>query len=243
MIGEIDWADARRVRAFLRLGSERLRHPWEVVSDGAVNVLLTELDCPPTIPGGLDEPVVHLRIWRQDGPTPPGVLGSPLQFDDFISALAAAEPSLFPQPAGPAAATGLAGDPATESAQAELAGLVFRLRRWPPAALLAQSRYGIRLASFMSARPISLDELVVLSNVERAECARVIRSLLAQSMLRVQRSLNEPAMVPTQAAASSAAAPVTVHAPYTAPLRPQGAPERLGLLGALRRRLGLALGR
>lgn len=240
MCGELDAADARRVGAFVAIGSTRLRHAWSLVSDGPANVLLSALDCPPTIPGLLDEPVVHIHVCTTDaGRTPPeGALGSPLQFDDFIEALVRAEARLGggkQQPPMPPAAPAPAALQPTAPAPAQWDGLRFRLRRWPPAKLLAQSRYGVRLASFMSARLLTLDELMRLSNVERAECERMVGALMDQTLLHLER--------PPAAARAVTALPSPRPARPDAPAAPPRAPARAGLLAALRRRFGLTPGR
>ena len=241
MCGDLDAADARRARAFVAIGSSRLRHAWSLVSDGPANVLLSTLDCPPTIPGLLDEPVVHIHVCAADagGKPPEGALGSPLQFDDFINALVRAEAHFGGtkrQPALPHAATAPAAlAPAAPTSPTQWDGLRFRLRRWPPAKLLAQSRYGVRLASFMSARLLTLDELMRLSNVERGECERMVGALMDQTLLHLERP---PAAVVTLPS-TRPARPSRTDEPAAAP-RP---PARSGLLAALRRRFGLTPGR
>lgn len=244
MCGDLDAADARRVGAFVAIGSTRLRHAWSLVSDGPANVLLSALDCPPTIPGLLDEPVVHIHVCATaaGGKAPEGTLGSPLQFDDFIEALVRAEarfvggkqPPAVP-PAALAPAVSAPVPPTTPTPPTQWDGLRFRLRRWPPAKLLAQSRYGVRLASFMSARLLTLDELMRLSNVERGECERMVGALMDQTLLHLERP---PAAV-TAAATLPSPRPARPDESAPAP-RP---PARSGLLAALRRRFGLTPGR
>lgn len=244
MCGELDAADMRRAGVFVAIGSHRLQHAWSMVSDGPVNALLTSLDCPPTVPGDLDEPVVHIHVWAAEGSrsVPDGALRSPLQFDDFIDALVRAEATLSgdrPRPvvaATAAAAAGAAPPPVAWNS------LRFRLRRWPPAKLLEQSRYGVRLASFMSARPLTLDELLKLSNVDRGECERMVAALMDHALLKLEQ-LETPAPMPAAPAAPAAS-------PLPPPIKAAGAPAtatrpppRSGLLAALRRRLGLTLGR
>ncbi len=255
MCGDLEAADARRVGAFLAIGSARLRHAWNLVNDGPANVLLSALDCPPTIPGLLDEPVVHIQVCAPAAgrPPPEGALGSPLQFDDFIDALVQAEvrigaalrrpaapstaapPPAAPPPAAPDSPA-VAAAPAPTQAQWD--GLRFRLRRWPSAKLLAQSRYGVRLASFMSARLLTLDELMRLSNVERAECERMVGALMDHTLLHLER--------PQAAATAGVALPPPRRTPPAEPAPAPAAPRptaRSGLLAALRRRLGLTPGR
>jgi len=230
--GDLAPTDAARATAFVSLGSQRLRHDWALATDGEpgrVDAVLSGLDDPPTIPCALDQPVVHLRMGSRSAEAPDGTLRSPLQFDELIEALAGAEAAL----GGVTPAREAASPPAAAGAPAaplqSWDGVRFRLHRWPPAALLQGSRYGVRLASFMSARFVTLVELEQLSNVGHAECAGVVRSFMDQSLLHVRRD-GERAVAPRPAPAERRE-------------RPAAAAPRSGLLSALRRRLGLAAGR
>ena len=268
MIGaDVAPADAARATAFLSLGSGRLQRAWSVATDapaGGIHAMLSGLDDPPTIPSALGEPVVHLRLSPAGRAAPEGTLRSPLQFDELIEALVGAEASWDHEAARAqrAVAATIPGDFSDTLADAALAdesapvpapahswaGMRFRLRRWPPTALLQSSRYGVRLASFMSARFISLDELEQLSNVARAECAAVVLGFMDQALLHVRREGEVPAAaepVATADAAASAAptAPAAVTAPAAPVVRIAANPPRSGLLSALRRRFGLAAGR
>ena len=277
MIGaDVAAADAARAKVFLRLGSDRLRRAWSVADapGGGVDAMLSGLDDPPTIPGALGEPVMHLRLSPAGRAAPEGALSSPLQFDELIGALAGAEATLEHQAARAkrAAAATIPGDfsdtlaeaafgdeptPAPAPAPAHSwAGMRFRLRRWPPGAVLQGSRYGVRLASFMSGRFISLDELERLSNVARVECAAVLLGFMDQALLHVRRDGEAAVAAAAPAVTADAPTPATAATPVAVAARPASsppatpvaraataAPPRSGLLSALRRRLGLAAGR
>lgn len=248
MCGELDPADVRRIQAFVSIGSNRLQYAWSVISDGPPNVLLTSLDCPPTVPGDPDEPVLHVPVWPACAQhLPEGALRSPLQFDEFIAALVRAEATIgLHRRPGVRFASPAIGTDTVAAADARRpvswAGLRFRLRRWPPANLLQQSRYGIRLASFMSARLLSLDELLHLSNVERAECERLVCTLMEHALLQLEHMGTIPSDVAPTSVASGAAPRAARLAGDLATRQPRSS-LRSGLLAALRRRFGMAPGR
>lgn len=250
LLQNVSGTDAAKIAAFLRLGTGRLKHTWKIVSDRPPHVLLSGSDFFDTLPGELEGPITALRLVDErafDTPAAPGVLSRPLQYDDFISALAQAEPGTDAQPAAPVAGRAVppaalphpAGAP--RAAFAPPAALSkpspadgefvlsrferFRLRRWPEAALLGRHRYHVRLASFLSTRHLSVDELVGFSNVNAADCTRFLQALGDAGLLDARA---EQPTAPAQAAASA-------HAAAARPAAASGS----SLFSRLRRRLGM----
>lgn len=177
-----DDSDLARIAAFLRIGRERLRCDWQMVSGGDIHVLLWAQDEPRNAAAGPREPWATLRLVdagsaHRDGPD---TLQRPLQYDDFIAALTGLETRL--------AATVATAAPFPQGAS-------YRLRRWPPLALLRTHRHYPRLASFLSKRPIALEDLATLSNAGRGLCEGFLSALAAAGLLEV-------------AAAASAGAPL-----------------------------------
>ncbi|MBX3607294.1 MAG: hypothetical protein KF788_18585 [Piscinibacter sp.] len=251
--------DLLRLEVFIGVRSDRLRGRWSLVSQAPVDVYIHDADDPPTIPGSLTRAPVQLRV-TESSPDAADVtlLARPLQFDAFVEALVAAERQLAApatsaaipisaatRPVGAApAARAVAPAPwpsapepaaAARPTPAELATGRFRLRRWPGANLLQTSRYGLRMASFMSARFLSLRELSQLSGVEEQECARFVSTLIDSTLLRVE-PLDTAA--PPRAADAVAGAP----APAAAPADAGAARPGRSLLTSLRSKLGIGHG-
>jgi len=165
--------DLARIAAFLRLGRERLRCDWQMVSGGDVHVLLSTQNETSSAAGPLGEPWATLRLVDacSTGRDAPDTLHRPLQYDDFIATLIGLETRVttavsaaaarFPQGAG------------------------YRLRRWPPVGLLRAHRCYPRLASFLSKRLIGLEDLARLSNVALGLCERFLSTLAAAGLLEV----------------------------------------------------------
>jgi hypothetical protein len=106
----------------------------------------------------------------------------------------------------------------------------FRLRRWPPTELLLGDRDRFRLATFLSSRGVDLGQLERLSNVPRDKCLDFLARMAAAELLSIK-----PA-APDLSGALPADGP-QVSAPPSA--RPK---VDAGLLGRLRRRLGIGWG-
>lgn len=221
-----EWA---KVVAYLRLAQDRLRVDWEVAAEGDAHVVLYGGEEAETITGLVHEPV--LRAHLSAHASAPGDLARPLCYEPLVALLLRAEALLLPVAAtqagghaptaapavstAPGAAAAAAAVPAALSAVLR-AGETYRLRRWPPAALIKGNRHHLRVATFLSTRAMRLDELVFLSNVDEATCRRFVQSLADAGLLERQ-------------GARSAAAPGAK--PRTA--------TGMGVLGRIRRAFGL----
>lgn len=186
--------DIVRLHAFVRLRSSRLRHEWRVVATAPTDVYVHGIDEVPTIPGQLD------RVPRQISVVDAGVdieghddlLARPLQYEAFVDHLVACEESFAGSQALPERALAAATAPR------------FRLKRWPAAAVLDTARHGVRMASFLSSRTVSLDELVRLSGVPRGDCERFIQTLKQAGLLRDADGPLKPMAQPPSTPASAA---------------------------------------
>jgi hypothetical protein len=253
MLCDLPQTDCDRLHVFMRVGSSRLRRHWSIGSGNNTRVVLCGGDAASTIPGSVDVPPRVVRVVDPDAriSADGDSLVRPFGFDDVIDILVAAEASMADSAAeepakaasAPAAAVVARAAPAAAPAPTPMAlarDARVRLKRWPPADVLGQWRNGIRLASFLSARLVSVRELAELSNVAESECTLFVHMLLASDVLRVQQEPAAAKAAPT-AAPLHAPAPASLATKTTSPMAGE-ASAPIGLLGRLRRKLGIALG-
>ena len=221
--------EAARIGAFLRVGRDRFLCEWSIVPEGSCHVLV--LGDPPQAcaPAAAPRAAAILRVHDARDGRHAGALVRPLQYDAFVDALSALERELLRLAARQAPAGEIVRSPPIDSAPprrmpAIPPGARLRLRRWPPAAILDSHRYNLRLASFLSGRPLRLDELIRWSNVDSSRCEEFLAALSEAGILDVK--LVDPLSPP------SPQAPVRRHSPGST-----GAGR--GLLDRIRRRLGL----
>jgi hypothetical protein len=226
--------DAMRVQAFLPYCRGRTRYDWQLAQTGDTgHALFVDADEPGTISGGdrIEGGIVRVRR-RDAAQAPPGdhmMLVSPLQLEDFIAMLRCIETRLV-RPAAGAQPEGRARVPADPVAAAVSPAMAYRLRRWPPAGVLARHRYNARLASFLSTRHLTAGQLGLLSNVDAVHCMEFMSDLLAIDLLDAavppaggRRALARPA---APGAAAEAGTALRTH-------------SSAGLLDRIRRRLGI----
>lgn len=242
--------DIARISTFLRVGGDRLQSEWVIVFDGDADLLLLGNEEPDTVPGMLDNPMATLRIVEpsQQLPGSRDQIVRPLQYEPLIEALEAAERKILStleaiaevKEVAAAAAQAVEIDdgiamrkpqtpaPFLADALSLAPGASFKLRRWPPASVLQRHRYCVRLASFLSARHVPLDELARLSNVDLRQCEDFVAKLIAVGILDVKLPNTSRPAVPSR--------PVPVSSPSLA-TRP--ATPGIGLLHRVRRSLGI----
>lgn len=206
-LDDVDEADADKVSAFLRIGQSRLRADWAVVTEGSAHVVLAGNDraAEATIPR--EPPLAILRmVDRLLANREAGALARPLQYEALIEALLAVEALALSEDAPPNVPAGAALAVLAPVRTRKLATPVrsikkaakfapdsaFRLKRWPPASVLGAHRYYTRLASFLSTRPVSLDELVRLSNVAPHQCEGFLIALAATGLLDITPLATRP---------------------------------------------------
>lgn len=236
--------DHAKLSMFVRVAGERLKGDWKIVAEGNGHLLLLDDTHNHTLPGLLDAPLSTLRL-SNGSPSEladEGILFRPLQYDALIDALLAVEHQVLRADDTPATAVApsqlvreelvrmsppAAASP-SKAAAVELGlapGDTFRLRRWPPSALLKRHRYNGRLASFLSVRHVELDDLLRLSNVERPHCVQFLQALHAAGMLDVRRAAVVTAMAPSRRPAAAQAADT---------------PSGSGFFARMRRHFGIA---
>lgn len=156
--------DAGVVRVFLRLLAQdaRLDHPWHLTDLPEADVCLLGPDVAPP-----SSTCLCVYIIPADAPLPaPGqpYLRRPLQLEDFIDLLNAI-PLLAPAPAPvPIGVDLLAPQFLANQIHIDL-DTRLRLRRWPAAQALAAHSEFRRLAAFLSARYLTMQELATHSQV------------------------------------------------------------------------------
>jgi hypothetical protein len=225
--------DIAKVAAFLRVGGERLQCDWKIVPDGELHVLMLGNAEASTVPGMLDSPLATLRVVDAGShhSDVPGILKRPLQYEAVLDALTEVERKFIGKPVvALSRAVPLALVPSrVPAATGVLArGACFRLRRWPPTEMLRGDRNRQRLASFLSARHLELDELARLSNVDRPQCEEFLTALDAAGMLNVKAmAVTAPAVQVASTAAAS------LHLRVPAPT------AQVGLFSKIRSSLGM----
>jgi hypothetical protein len=255
--------DEAVVQIFLRMAVSHLRHTWELVPSGPVDVLLIPPDETTQTTTQARATSIVWVLSRQHPPSPDRrlFLRQPLQYDAFLDLLQSIEQRLLqrmappvrpvapPPPSPPIAApisTMPPPQPAPPAPQApppqplgEGSGAArhYRLKRWPAAQYLAQHRYYARLASFLSTRYLRLVDLITLSNVDAAVCTQFLQQMQAAGLLdcRDNRPLTPPRPI-ASAPPEPSAAPVRPPPPAEPPHASGSLP---GLIGRLRERLGL----
>jgi len=118
---------------------------------------------------------------------------------------------------------------APAAALVQINPLRFKLRRWPPAALLRSDPNLIRMATLLSRRALNAAELATISQQPVQECQAFLTTLQTTGLVDVQK---EPAPAPAPAPAA-AGAPAPAAPPKPAPTFARG------LISGIRRRLGL----
>lgn len=188
---------------------------WAFVHEGPFDALLVAAGSQPPAPAR----TVAALGERGQAPSPGmELLTRPLQADVLGAWLRRCEAGGSP---------GLRTDPAETPRAAEPQAAVLppahrvRLKRWPPAALLRGDPQRVRMATLLSRRPLSSDELAVLSAQPDDRCRTFLNLLQGFGLLE--------SVAPTPAPAAPPAA-----VPPTAARLPSR-----GLIHSIRRRLGL----
>ena len=93
MVSELPAADLDRLAAFLRIGSERLRHRWQLTESDGARLYVFGGDFAPTAPASLDFTPTLVRVVDAQARVDPDqqVLVRPIQFEAFVEAMVRAE--------------------------------------------------------------------------------------------------------------------------------------------------------
>jgi hypothetical protein len=197
--------DITKIGVFLRIGKETLKYDWKLVFAGNAELLCTgksSLDMQSSA-----EAMVVRVINSTDNQDSGGTLTRPLQYEPVLDVLRAVERRIS------------AALPVQSLAIPQAS---YKLRRWPSNALLQKQEHYRRLATFLSAKHITLDNLTLLSNVKRAECETFIQVLDEVGILDVKPCAETAIIVQSAPRPSS-----------------PDADTRRGLFGKIRHYLGL----
>lgn len=165
-----------------------------------------------------------LRITRIGAADRPDTIERPIRPDKLLRWLDARHPAVpVSEKAEPAAPT----VEAAASTPVPLAEVRYRLRRWPPSAVLRNDARRVRLATLLSKRAFNANELSSVSQQQPADCHAFLLTLRGTGLVEAE-------------AASAVQAPAIVGAALKAPPpRKSAFGIAGGLIGGLRRRLGL----
>jgi len=171
-----------------------------------------------------------LRLTRMNSGRAPNTLERPIRADRLQDWLKNTEHDLIQT--RPATLLDEASLPTAAEAPAaapvQINPLRFKLRRWPPAALLRSDPNRIRMATLLSRRALNAAELATISQQPVQECQAFLTTLQTTGLVDVQKA---PVAPPAGSAPAQAAAAPKPAAPAPAFAR--------GLISGIRRRLGL----
>ncbi len=268
--------DETAVRLFLKLAPHQTQQVWEQTHLDKADLLLMSPDVADAAEqlvqcGGQVVWVVSRdRQAPQDGRQ---VLTRPLQlesFYDLLRSVGGVTPTVHvtAEPAPQVRAQSVAAKPATATAtvaatavaaervavetsspvQGQSGQMRYRLQRWPSRQVLQEGREDTRLASFLSARFLTVSELEQLSHVARAQCERFVLRMQRYGLVeqRAGDTHAEPVVTPAPQIvmrswpATDAMNLESPAVPVRRRERPSAAEAALpGLIGRLRERLGM----
>ena len=221
-------AEVVLVRTLFRLFSHGESFRWTFVDQPPYDALLVDgTSGEATSPEVLRMAKAELRLTRMHADPAPNSLPRPLRADQLQDWLKTTEHELLetrPAPVVPepmAQTDAPATDPALETG---VQPLRFKLRRWPPAALLRGDSNRIRMATLLSRRAFNAAELATVGQQSFSDSQTFLQVLLSTGLVDVQGESLQPA-----GGAPRAALPVAAPTPSLA----------RGLISGIRRRLGL----
>jgi len=175
-------------------------------------------------------PTTQVKRLGPPGSTNPGEMPRPIRSDLLVNWLTSIEASLLQEArhaappmavsrgpsAAPAPASPNAPAPAPAASNLEAAlttkgpsdNLLFRLKRWPPAGVLARDVGRIRMATLLSRKVMSLPELTMLARMPGPACFTFLRELDSQRLLEItERAMQTPLATHKLAHKAEASAP------------------------------------
>lgn len=171
------------VKAFFRLYSQDPAFRWTIVEGPPYDALLIDdsVDVQEEPPLEIERPEVVLRLTLAKSDLP-NTLGRPLRSDYLEAWLKKAENDLQ------ALQTAKSSQQSVELRDKPLIDSTahFRLRRWPSAALLAADPVRVRIATLLLRRPLSLGELMALSQQEVEDCAAIVQLFQDSDLIEIQ---------------------------------------------------------
>ncbi|MGJ7606676.1 hypothetical protein ACSFA7_20200 [Variovorax sp. LT1R20] len=215
--------EAAVIRTIVQLYASDVAFPWTMVNVPPYDALLVDESATATeraefarIAGAV------LALTRRNSGSSPHTLERPIRADKLQQWLKSTERALL--------ATRPVRSAMEEQAALEIEvsdSVRFTLRRWPSALLLRNDPDNVRMASLLARRTLSAIELAELGEIALPRCVMFLQTLRSAGMLELH------------------VAPVATRAHAEEPPRMQGnsAPARSefmrGLIGGIRRRLGL----
>lgn len=230
-------AEVVLVQTLFRLFARGDAFRWRFVTEPPYDALLVD-GAAEDVAGALSSPVAPdgagktsavLRIIRSDTPETAGTLRRPIRADRLQNWLKATEHTLLDTvmlvEAGAEAPAG-APAPVTAADLAPAASAIrFKLRRWPPAAVLHGDAARIRMATLLSRRALGADELARMSGRPAAESQAFLRLLQTTGLVELNTA---PAPAPSATTALAADASAASKPSFGR-----------GLIASIRRRLGV----
>ncbi|MFD1709398.1 hypothetical protein FVQ98_07270 [Ottowia sp. GY511] len=173
-----------------------------------------------------------LRLTRMNDEGGPDTLSRPIRADKLQAWLNSIEYG-FQDTRPVTQLAGALSEPAlttaTEPPEIPVSPLRFKLRRWPPAALLRSDPNRIRMATILSRRALNAAELSTISGQAVNECQAFLQTLQTTGLVEVQQEpIAPPPSVQAQAPSRSALTAATAKPTFAR-----------GLISGIRRRLGL----
>ena len=220
-------AEVVLVQTLFRLFAHDTSFRWAFVDKAPYDALLVDGTAPESSSaevGRLTRFV--LRLTRMHAPEAPNTLQRPIRADRLHDWLVSVDRSMQ-QTLSPDAADSLIEQAESLAAATErvllTSTLRFKLRRWPPGALLRKDPARIRMATLLSRRALSTAELAGLSGQPLEDCQAFMQLLQTTGLVSLQQ---EPAATAAQPPAADEETP-----------RKSGFGR--GLIAGIRRRLGV----
>ena len=210
-------AEVNLLRTILKL-STKLEADWSLTEQGPYDVLLTANPRKPESIYEDPQARIVVPVVRRGDSTGGEFLERPFRAEDFVALLGRLAPALN------------GGSPAARPVEAAPApaGRRGRLKRWPPSQLMGSSRERLQLATLLSRRSRSASELSAVAGYPESQCSAFMQELEKHDLLSWEvPGGSEPARQPVPTLPAST-------------INTSERPNTTGLLGSIRRRLGLS---
>lgn len=216
-------AEVVLIQTLLRLyGGAQSRARWTLADAPPYDALLVDATAPEsTAAEWIGKAASVLRITRIGQAGKPNTIERPIRPDKLLRWLEERQPAMS-SPGVPSAKEAAAADSLSE--------VRYRLLRWPPSSVLRNDARRVRLASLLSKRAFNTSELATMSQQSVDDCHAFLRMLRGTGLVEAQAELPSAGPIDLPADTSRAA---------VAPSRKPSRGFASGLIGGLRRRLGL----
>lgn len=226
-LGAYGLSDAivRHLGVLLRFLEHQNTHPWQFVDQPPMDLVVTTPEARPDLPATLSENAISIVEYGREADHARSAHELPRHFrsrhlEDVLKVVEAAVGERRVSPVQ----TPVARKPSKveTSAKVEVAPIasssLFKLLRWPPAAIVRRDPVRTRLASMLTRAPISVEQMATRSGQPAQVCLDFIHALQSVGLIETtQQGQLEQQPVPQQRKSLAA-----------------------GLISSLRRHLGLA---